>query len=120
MVNQVRYATSVLMKFHRFSNAKHSDREPRYFVCHLLPDDSSYAEGYRYEVKLLSDDGEAVAVVLFHGDESPLQCAEYPIPEVVFRTALDRSGNSGDYVTSAGDIVDFYGQLVVVSRQKSS
>jgi hypothetical protein len=100
------------MKFHRLSNAKHSDREPRYFVGYLLPDDSWYAEGYRYEVQLLSDDGEAVAVILFHGDESPLQCPESPVPEVVFRAAFGRSGNPGNYVTSAGEIVDFNGQPV--------
>jgi hypothetical protein len=100
------------MKFHRFSNEQHSEREPRYFVGYLRPDDPWYAEGYRYEVQLLSENGEAFAVILFHGDESPLQFPEYPVPEVVFRAAFGRSGNPGDYVTSAGKIVDFNGDPV--------
>lgn len=100
------------MKLCRLSNSRHRDREPRYFVGYLLPDSFGYAEGYRYEVQLLSEDGEAVAVILFHGDESPLRCPDYPVPEVVFRAAFGRSGNPGDYVNSAGEIVDFNGQPI--------
>ena len=100
------------MKFHAEPNFVHRQREPRYFVGYLLPDDYGYAEGYRYEVQLLSEHGEGGAVVLFHGDESPLQCPEYPIPEAVFRAAFGRSGNPGDYVNSAGEIVDFNGHPV--------
>ena len=49
------------MKFHRSSNFKHRDREPRYFVGYLLPESFGYAEGYRYQVQLLSEDGGADA-----------------------------------------------------------
>jgi hypothetical protein len=100
------------MKLCRLSDSKHSDREPRYFVGYLLPESFGYAEGYRYEVQLLSEDGEAVAVILFRGDESPLQCPDYPVPEAVFRAAFGRSGNPGDYVNSAGKIVTFDGRPV--------
>lgn len=93
------------MKLHRISSLTQREREPRYFVGYLLPESFGYAEGYRYEVQLLSQDGEAAAVILFRGDESPLQCPEYPVPEAVFRAAFGRSGNPGDYVNSAGQIV---------------
>ena len=98
------------MKFHRFSNSKHRDREPRYFVGYLLPESFGYAEGYRYGVQLLSGDGGAAAVILFRGDEAPLQCPDYPVPDAVFRAAFGRSGNPGDYVNSSGEIVDFNGR----------
>jgi hypothetical protein len=100
------------MKFHRLYNEKYADNEPRYFVGYLLPESFGYAEGYRYEVQLLSENGEAVAVILFRGDESPLRCAEYSVPEAVFRAAFGRSGNPGDYVNSAGEVVDFNGRPV--------
>jgi hypothetical protein len=100
------------VKFHAEPNFVHSQTEPRYFAGYLLPESYGYAEGYRYWVQLLTEDGEAGAFVLFRGDESPLQCPEYPIPEAVFRAAFGRSGNPGDYVNSAGDIVDFNGRPV--------
>ena len=100
------------MKFHAEPSFVHRQREPRYFAGYLLPDSYGYAEGYRYELQLLAEAGEGGACVLFRGDESPLQCPEYPIPEPVFRAAFGRSGNPGDYVTSAGEIVDFNGRPV--------
>jgi hypothetical protein len=93
------------LKFHAEPNFVHRQSEPRWFAGYLLPDSDGYAEGYRYWVQLLDEDGRGGAFVLFRGDESPLRCPEYPIPEAVFRAAFGRSGNPGDYVSSAGEVM---------------
>jgi hypothetical protein len=91
------------MLFRSEPNFVHRLREPRYFVSQLDEHSLGYRDGYRYSVELLLEHGEAGAFVLFTGDESPLACAEYPIPEVVFRAAFGPNGYPGNYVTSSGE-----------------
>jgi hypothetical protein len=82
---------------------KHRQREPRYFIARLDDLDLGYDQGYRFQVQLLCEHGEGGAVVLFRGDEQPLRCDEYAVPEAVFRAALARGAGDGEYVTSTGE-----------------
>ena len=55
-------------------------------------------------MQLLDEEGRAVTVISFIGNESPLACDGFEVPEAVFKAAL-RQSHGGDYVNARGQSV---------------
>jgi hypothetical protein len=93
------------MKLAQEPGFEHTKTEPRYFVLCYDESDPEYREGFRYEIQLLNDDGEAGGVIQLSDEETRISIPGYDIPLKVIEAAKSQEKGSGDYVNSGGECV---------------